>query len=187
VRGRRQRGKTGEPVFANLTAKLIKISNTSMKIDSTWYQRPVGIAEQTSAGGVVVRVESNRVFLALAAQKGRSKFVLPKGRVEDGESLEAAAVREIEEETGLSGLKLLVPLGAKERLDFRKTVWKKTHYFLFITNQIDGLPTDAKYHDEAKWFPLEAFPDLLWPEQTQLIRENLDKIKDAALRFGKCD
>jgi ADP-ribose pyrophosphatase YjhB (NUDIX family) len=156
-----------------------------MVIDHSWYQRPAGITEQTSAGGVVVRVANNQVLVALAAQKGRSKFVLPKGRVEDDESLEEAAAREIEEETGLSDLKLLMSLGMRERLDFRKTVWKKTQYFLFVTDQVDGVPTDTKYHDEARWFPLEAFPDLLWPEQTQLIRDNLTKIKEAALRFGK--
>jgi ADP-ribose pyrophosphatase YjhB (NUDIX family) len=150
-------------------------------IDNTWYTRPPGLPELTSAGGVVVRLENNRILIALATQKGHAQFVLPKGRVEAGESLEQAAVREIEEETGLHQLKLLMPLGVKERLDYSKRNWKKTHYFLFLTDQVDGTPTDAKYHDEVEWFPLESFPELFWPEQTQLIRENKQKIENAVL------
>ena len=48
-------------------------------------------------------------------------------------------------------------------------------------DQVDGTPTDFQYHDEVEWFPLESFPDLFWPEQTQLIRENIRKIEKAAL------
>jgi len=152
-----------------------------MMINDSWYTRPPGVPEQLSAGGVVVRLEDNQVYIALATQKGRTGFILPKGRVEDGEGLERAAVREIEEETGLHRLKLLMPLGVKEGLDYGKTNWKKTHYFLFITDQVEGSPTDTQYHDEVEWFSLESFPDLFWPEQTQLIRENRKKIEGAVL------
>lgn len=152
-----------------------------VKIDDSWYRRPAGIPEQVSAGGVVVRLQMNQILIALATQKDRPELILPKGRVEPGESLEQAALREIEEETGLHRLKLLMPLGIKERLDYGKRSWKKTHYFLYVTDQVDGAPLDTKYHDEAKWFPLDNFPDLFWPEQTQLIRDNLKKIENAVL------
>ena len=151
------------------------------KIDNTWYHQPPGLPEQLSAGGVVVRLENNQIYIALATQKGRTGFILPKGRVEVGENLEQAAMREIEEETGLHRLKLLMPLGVKERLDYGRKNWKKTHFFLFLTDQVDGTPTDIQYHDEVVWFPLESFPDLFWPEQTQLIHENRRKIESAVL------
>jgi len=145
-------------------------------IDETWYHRPHGVPEHVSAGGVVVRIENHRLFVAVTGQKGRPRYVLPKGQLDPGETLEQAAVREIKEETGLANLKLIELLGVRERLDFRKTAWKKTHYFLFTTDQVHGIPTDDKNHDEVKWFPLEAFPDLFWPEQTQLVRDNRERI-----------
>jgi len=154
-------------------------------IDETWYKRPPGVREHLSAGGVVARVENGRVHIALVGEKGLSKFVLPKGHVEAGESLEQAAVREIEEEAGLSQLTLLAPLGMRERLDFRKRTWKKTHYFLFATKQVDGVPTDRKHHYKVGWLPIDEVPDLFWPEQTQLIKDNRDKIVELANELGK--
>jgi len=147
-----------------------------MRIDDSWYRRPAGMPEVISAGGVVVRLENRQILVALAVQKGRSEYILPKGRVEEGETIEAAALREIEEETGLSRLQLLGSLGVGERLDYRKRSWKKIHYFLVLTDQTDGLPTDDR-HDEVKWFPIDAFPDLFWPEQTRLIRDNREMIE----------
>jgi len=147
-------------------------------IDETWYQRPPNVPERTSAGGVVARVEDGRVYIALVGERGLAKFVLPKGHVEAGETLEQAAAREIEEEAGFSQLTLVAPLGMKERLDFSKRTWKKTYYFLFTTKQVDGVPTDKKHHYRVKWVHLDQLPELFWPEQTQLIQENSKQIAD---------
>jgi 8-oxo-dGTP pyrophosphatase MutT (NUDIX family) len=153
-------------------------------INETWYQRPPGVPEHASAGGVVARVENGRVLIALVGEKGLSQYVLPKGHVEAGETLEQAAVREIEEEAGFTQLTLLGPLGIKERLDFDKRAWKKTHYFLFATEQVDGVPLDRKHHYAVEWFPIDAFPDLFWPEQTKLIRESRLKIEELMASFS---
>jgi 8-oxo-dGTP pyrophosphatase MutT (NUDIX family) len=145
-------------------------------IDETWYQRPAQVPEHVSAGGIVARVENQRIFLALIHESGLNGYVLPKGHVEPGESIEQAAEREIAEEAGLSQITLIAPLGIKERLSFDKRSWKKTHYFLFSTEQIEGKPTDLLHQYELKWFPLEAVPELFWPDQTQLIKENRQNI-----------
>ena len=88
------------------------------------------------------------LYFAVVGEGDLSGYVLPKGHVEPGEEIETAARREIEEEAGLSDLRLLGELGVRERMDFRKTGWKKTHYFLYLTEQADGRPTDPN-HDYA--------------------------------------
>ena len=61
--------------------------------------RPV--KRQVSAGGVVYRVHEGRVEFALVCPAGRAVWCLPKGMVEAHEKPEEAALREVQEETGL--------------------------------------------------------------------------------------
>ena len=51
-----------------------------------------------SAGGVLVDPNTNRVLLIYKKEIG--EWLLPKGRIEYGETIEQAAKREIFEETG---------------------------------------------------------------------------------------
>ncbi len=56
-----------------------------------------------SSGGVVARHMDGAVHLLLIRDP-YGKWGLPKGHVEDGESSREAALREVREETGLTGL-----------------------------------------------------------------------------------
>lgn len=147
-----------------------------MKIDKSWYTKPIGIKEYDAAGGIVIRKEGSRVFLALTREEGREE--LPGGKVEKGETLEEAARREIKEEIGITDLKLLCKIGVCERLVFQKSMWKKAHYFLFVTNQTNTVPTDL-HNQGMVWVDLNSLSRMFWPEQKQLIEENLEKIKDS--------
>ena len=58
--------------------------------------------EPTHAGGVVFRRLSGRnEYLLLRANSPAEEWVFPKGHIEAGESREAAALREVLEETGV--------------------------------------------------------------------------------------
>ena len=132
------------------------MNNQHMVIDDTWYHRLPAVKERIAAGGVVLRQEDQCVYLALAREADMPPFVLPKGEVEPGESLEAAARREILEEVGLSDLQLIGPLGVLERLSYNKQYWIQTHYFLFTTPQKEGPPTDTQHHSAVWWFPIRS-------------------------------
>lgn len=145
-------------------------------IDQSWYQRPPNTPDRTSAGGIVARLEGDQVLIALAREEDWPLYVLPKGGVEAGESIEVTARREIAEEVGLTDLRLLSKLGVRQRLSHDKTRWITVHYFLFATRQVDGAPTDSEHHCGLWWFPIDALPDLLWPEQLELIQTNASLI-----------
>lgn len=138
-------------------------------VDQSWYTRPPGVRDDLSAGGIVLRREAGKWLVALVAEAGLSSYFLPKGRVETGEGLEVAARREILEEAGLSDLQLQGELGVYERLNYSKNAWKVIHYFLFYTSQVEGHPTDARHNYVCTWHPLDALPDLLWPEQSEIL------------------
>jgi len=148
-----------------------------MKIDKSWYVRPIeNIPQRKGAGGVIVRVKNNKVYIGLVKGNGFTNYILPKGGQEGNEDLLTCAKREIGEETGITDLKLISELGVYERLTFEKDSWNITKYFLFLTDQEKGKATDPEESYIIEWFDIDNLPELFWPEQKELIEENRKKI-----------
>lgn len=149
--------------------------------DETWYQRSPEHRHRIGAGGVVIRRDETGLLVALIkeVEVGDAHYVLPKGGVEPGEDLEQAARREILEETGLSDLMHLGPLGALARQNFKKTYWQTSHYGLYLTRQIEGGPTDPDNYGLA-WFSLDDLPPMFWPDERELIVGRLEWIRQRA-------
>jgi 8-oxo-dGTP pyrophosphatase MutT (NUDIX family) len=66
---------------------------------------------EVSAGGVVYRTRGADVEVLILLKRTSGLWRLPKGHVEQGETPEAAAVREVREETGVRA-EVQAPLGA---------------------------------------------------------------------------
>ncbi len=86
---------------------------------------------ETSAGGVVYRVVDGAP-LFLLIRDAYHNWGFPKGHVERNEGLESAALREVEEETGLRSLTLRAPINTIDwYFRFRgRLVHKVCHFFL---------------------------------------------------------
>ena len=110
-----------------------------------------------SAGGVVINKDDN---ILVVSQQGTS-WSLPKGHVNEGEDVLAAAKREVEEESGINDLQLVKELGSYERprLD-DPTEIKTIHMFLFKTEQVDLKPVDPE-NPEARWININEVEQLL--------------------------
>ncbi len=145
-------------------------------IDDSWYVKPEKIKKRTAAGGVVARECDGRVLIAMGTQDGHPGFVLPKGGVEDGETILEAAHREITEEAGFTELVQLVDLGTRSRLNGAKSCWVTQHFFLFVTSQIDVVPEEEHRHGQPQWFDINDLPSMCWPEQKELLQTHRDRI-----------
>ena len=66
-----------------------------------------------SSGGAVISVRNGASYVAMIATRGRTRWGLPKGAVSEGETSEAAALREVLEETGLEA-EIVKPLDTIE-------------------------------------------------------------------------
>src|SRR3954462_11244503 len=67
-------------------------------------RRRLRTVDETSAGGLVVDHASGpAAVIGRLDRRGRLLWSLPKGHIEAGETAEQAAVREVEEETGIAG------------------------------------------------------------------------------------
>ena len=149
-----------------------------------YYRKPPNARLRTGAGGVVARMDGDDVLIALIRDRGDHEYVLPKGGVETGETLEEAAAREIKEEAGLRKLKMLAELGIGQRLAGKRVVWQKTHYFLFLTEEIKGQPTDRRDWELA-WFDPHRLPAMYWREQERLIVTHRKRIVELVLRAAR--
>jgi 8-oxo-dGTP pyrophosphatase MutT (NUDIX family) len=112
--------------------------------------RQLKTEHQRSAGGLVVRGEA---ILLISTQEGR-RWQLPKGHIEDGETAEQAAVREVKEETGITG-RVVARLPEVEYWYVEKgklRVHKRVDYFLLDYQDGDVADFDASEVSGAAWF-----------------------------------
>lgn len=142
-------------------------------VESTGTNKP----EAISSGGVVVRLNQGNVEVLLIRDNRYDNWVLPKGHVEKGESLEQAALREIKEEAGVTKAQVHSELGTFRRYVERAKEWKIIHYLLIIASPDQPLGTFESEYTEVRWFPIDELPELYLPEQLQVITDNLEKIK----------
>jgi 8-oxo-dGTP pyrophosphatase MutT (NUDIX family) len=102
------------------------------------------------AGGGLVYNEKNEVLFIFR----NKKWDLPKGGTEKGEEIEETAIREVEEETGVSGLKIIKKLGKTYHIFKRNGQYKLkiTHWFEMQTNCKENLVAQANEGiEKAEW------------------------------------
>jgi len=140
----------------------------------------MAIQTATSAGAIVLREIDGKLKIALAQHKQSSKtWALPKGHIEPNESLEQAALREIQEETGLTNIQLISHLGTVLRKSTKGNgdiAHKTVHYYLAyaLSNSQSQTPLDESF-TEVGWFsPEQALELLLYEQDKAFLREHLD-------------
>ncbi len=115
------------------------------------------LTHSRSAGGIVI---GDGGTIAMVRAKGSTLWLFPKGHVDEGESDEDAARREIQEEAGLKNLEYIGDLGTFQRppgnqiLSGNITEMKEIHMFLFAA--LPGAQLASEVPDEieeATWIP----------------------------------
>jgi 8-oxo-dGTP pyrophosphatase MutT (NUDIX family) len=120
------------------------------------------------AAGGLVHTPENEVLLI----RRLSRWDLPKGKLNEGENLEECALREIEEETGATGLNIERPLQITYHTYHQhgKNNLKESHWFLIKAKEKTALtPQTEEDIENCRWVPLneidqymgEAFPTIV--------------------------
>lgn len=133
------------------------------------------VSREVSAGGIAVKVEDGVAYVACIGRRnraGRLEWCLPKGHIEAGETPEQAAVREVAEETGISG-EIIQSLGVIDYWftgDDRRVHKKVHHYLLEAKSGTITVENDPDHEAEvADWIPItELSTRLAFPNERKM-------------------
>ncbi len=102
------------------------------------------------AAGGLIKKQNNYLFIYRL-----NKWDLPKGKLDKGETIEHAAIRECEEECGVKDLTITRQLPSTFHIYFYKNNWaiKQTFWFCMDTNYNETLiPQTEENITDVKWF-----------------------------------
>ena len=102
-----------------------------------------------AGGGKVLNAEGRILFIFR-----NGKWDLPKGKAEHKETIDETALREVEEETGVTGLSITKPLDITYHI-FKRNNWYyiKITYWFEMYSEFDGelLPQEKEGITKVKW------------------------------------
>ena len=117
-----------------------------------------------AAGGLLTNAQGEILWIFR-----RGFWDLPKGKLDDGETIQSCAIREVEEETGIHNIKLHELLKFTNHIYFDKylqeEVVKRTYWFhMTIADMQKGIPQSAEDIEKIEWHSLATAKHCL--EQT---------------------
>ncbi|WP_280468688.1 NUDIX hydrolase [Nocardia cyriacigeorgica] len=140
--------------------------------------------KETSAGGLVVdgldgpREQRSAALIGRTDRRGRLLWSLPKGHIEEGETSEQTAIREVAEETGIEGV-VVAELGSIDYwfvTDGRR-VHKTVHHFLL--RSVGGELSDADIEvTQVAWVPLSELDSRLAYADERRLAEVANRLID---------
>jgi len=139
---------------------------------------------ETSAGGLVIdgidgpRDGQVAALIGRIDRRGRMLWSLPKGHIEQGETAEQTAIREVAEETGIRG-NVLAALG---RIDYwfvtdGARVHKTVHHYLMRFSGGELSSEDVEVAEVA-WVPIPELPSRLAYADERRLAEVADELID---------
>ncbi len=145
---------------------------------------------EKSAGAIIYRKNKEKIEFLLLESKSISKknphniWSFPKGLVEEGESDNQVALREIREETGITNLNLIPGFKITEKFMYRRDnelVSKTVNYFLAK----DKVTSEVVISNEHIGFLWLSFEDAQKTIKIKAVRDSLLKANDFILSSAK--
>jgi 8-oxo-dGTP pyrophosphatase MutT (NUDIX family) len=112
------------------------------------------------AGGGLVENSHNEILVIFR----RGKWDLPKGKLDEGETIEQCAIREVEEECGLTNIQLgpLLLTTYHTYNESGKAILKESHWYkMKVPGSPQLVPQTAEDIHEVKWIAKKDFTEIM--------------------------
>lgn len=146
------------------------------------------VCPEIIAGGGVVCNENGELLMIFR----RGKWDLPKGKLDDGEKIEACAIREVQEETGIKELQIIEKLQDTYHIFTRagKNYLKTTHWYLMESKNNQTLqpqleeniiavkwvnPQELNWHLKMTYAAIKEVVNTALDKKRTIKRKNLSK------------
>ena len=121
------------------------------------------IVREPTAGGIVFRRDKNEKVEILLIQDAKDRWTIPKGHIEEGETAQQTAKREIGEDAGLAEVDVLAWLG---KIHFRyrrvdKLVLMTTQIYLVRAMGDTNAIKKEDWMNDIKWFSFRDALDVI--------------------------
>ncbi|MGN6618383.1 MAG: NUDIX hydrolase [Ilyomonas sp.] len=131
------------------------------------------------AAGGLVRNDTDDLLMIYR----RGKWDLPKGKLDEGETIEACAVREVKEETGLKEITLGKLIGITHHRYFDKWIMndviKETHWFeMKVKDNPVFIPQKEEDILEIRWVNKKDLPEYLqetYPNIVEIVQKAINQ------------
>lgn len=144
-------------------------------------RRNLPTSHEVSAGGLCVRVENGVPYVAVIARRTRSgllEWCLPKGHLEGDETPAQAALREVQEETGIKGQIICHVCTVDYWFSGQDVrVHKKVHHYLMeYVSGVITVDNDPDHEaEQAQWIDLRQVPSILaYPNERRVAKTAYD-------------
>lgn len=143
-----------------------------------------GLFTIIEAGGGLVTNEFNEILFIFR----RGHWDLPKGKLEKYETKKDAALREVEEETGIRNLvlgkKICITNHVYKNKSGKRHI-KKSYWYHMTAPKMDLIPQIEEDITEAKWMTMESFNSrerLVYSSIIKVLDKYVRKVSKAALK-----
>ena len=143
-----------------------------------------------SGVGIVILNKENKIFVAKRIDNPKNFWQMPQGGVNKGEKLLSAALRELEEETGIKEVELIEEIDGTMTYELPPhllgIIWKgkykgqKQKWFLmrYLGNDRDiNIKTEKPEFLEWKWIDLDLLTEVVVDFKLHVYKELKEKIQ----------
>ena len=127
-----------------------------------------------AAGGVIFNPERTKILFIYR----RGKWDLPKGKIDEGESIKKAAWREVEEECGIKTHQIEDHLLDTFHIYQLKSKWilKKSYWFVMTSEEEKLTPQAEEGITKAEWIAIGDIMTLIEGETYPTIKDLLEEL-----------